>query len=227
MGYNSVGRVQNKFCPKDLFITERDQVFKEEPEEEEPEPGEKKKKKKKAKKEEVKMYPHHKYSFAKCGKPAKGELNSVFSFEDPDQASTSTAISLSYFIRPGTTSDTTSQFMSNKLKQNAKDLIAQKKLQLQSILQETETIKEGDGSIVDDNIGEPDQMDDLMSPSMEDEDDDDDDDSQDMEGDSPKKLKVEEDDHVFDVAYELQSQIKEYKTISDIFRRNKVPYAER
>ena len=24
MGYNSVGRVQNKFCPKDLFITERD-----------------------------------------------------------------------------------------------------------------------------------------------------------------------------------------------------------
>ena len=70
-------------CPKDLFVQERDIVWKEEPEEEPLEPGEKKKKKKKGK-EEVKLYPHHKYSFAKCGKPEKSELNSVFTFEDQD-----------------------------------------------------------------------------------------------------------------------------------------------
>lgn len=75
--YHSVQRVQNKLCPKDLFVTERDIVYKEEPEEEAPEPG-KKKKKKGAAKEEVKLYPHHKYAFAKTGKTGKKELNSVF-----------------------------------------------------------------------------------------------------------------------------------------------------
>ena len=84
------------------------------------------------------MYPDHKYSFAKTGKK---ELNSVFYSEDPDQQSTSTAISLSYFIRPGTTSDTTSQFATSKQKLLAKDMIAQKKLQLMQILQETEQVK--------------------------------------------------------------------------------------
>ena len=67
-----------------------------------------------------------------------------------------------------------------------------------------------------------------MDPDVEDEDDDDDDEeSQDMDGDGQKKPKQKEDDHVYDTAYELQSQIKEYKNISDIFRRNKVPYVER
>ena len=61
----------------------------------------------------------------------------------------------------------------------------------------------------------------------EDDDDDDDEDSQDMDGEGDKKGGDGDDDHVFDVAYELQSQIKEYKNISEIFRRNKVPYMER
>lgn len=74
--HHSVSRVQNMFCPKDLFVAERDIVFNEEPEDEALEPG--KKKKKKGGKEEVKLYPHHKYTFAKTGKTAKKELNSVF-----------------------------------------------------------------------------------------------------------------------------------------------------
>ena len=60
------------------------------------------------------MYPHHKFQYAKVGKKDKKALTSIFHFEDPDQASTSTAISLSYFTRPNATSDTTSQFTSNK-----------------------------------------------------------------------------------------------------------------
>jgi hypothetical protein len=76
-GHHSVSRVQNKLCTKDLFITERDIVYKDEPEEEVGEGG-KKKKKKGGAKEEVKLYPHHKYGFAKTGKTAKRELNSVF-----------------------------------------------------------------------------------------------------------------------------------------------------
>lgn len=105
-------------------------------------------------------------------------------------------------------------------------------MQLQQILQETETIKQGDGSIAEENENDPgmEASDDEMDPDLdddEDEDEDDDDDSQDMEGEQGKKPKIPEEEHVFDVAYELQSQIKEYKTISEIFRKNKVPYAER
>ena len=74
--------------------------------------------------------------------------------------------------------------------------------------------------------------DDDMDPDMEEEEEDDDDDDNDNDEDSQDmdgagKLREEEDDHVFDVAYELQTQIKEYKNISEIFRRNKVPYVER
>jgi hypothetical protein len=72
----AVPRVQRNFGPKVLFVTEWDTVYKEEPE---PLPGEEiKKKKSKKKEEEVKLYPHHKYSFATCGKQSKKELQSVF-----------------------------------------------------------------------------------------------------------------------------------------------------
>ena len=72
--------------------------------------GEEKKKKKKKKEEEVKLYPHHKYGFAMCGKQSKKGLSSIFS--DPSEQET--AISLSYFTRPNTTSDTITQFNSSK-----------------------------------------------------------------------------------------------------------------
>ena len=85
--------------------------------------------------------------------------------------------------------------------------------------------KKGDGAAMEGSEGE---MDGEMEDDEEEDDDDDEDQaSQGMEGDGEKKPQDEEDEHVFDVAYELQSQIKEYKDISAIFRKNKVPYAER
>ena len=110
----SVPKVQKNFCPKQLFVTEWDIVHKPEPE---PVEGEKKKKKKKE--EEVKLYPHHKFDFASCGKRSKKGLSSIFN----DQSEHETAISLSYFTRPNTTSDTTTQFTSTKARSAAKDLI--------------------------------------------------------------------------------------------------------
>ena len=97
----SVPKVQKNFCPKQLFVTEWDIVHKPEPEPVEGEEGKKKKKKKKE--EEVKLYPHHKFNFASCGKRSKKALNSIFN----DQSEHQTAISLSYFSRPNTTADTT------------------------------------------------------------------------------------------------------------------------
>jgi hypothetical protein len=63
-----VAKVQKNFCPKSLFVTEWDVIHKDEPE---LVPGEKKKKKKE---EEAKLYPHHKYSYAVCGKQNKTVL---------------------------------------------------------------------------------------------------------------------------------------------------------
>ena len=81
---HSVHRVQRNFCPKNLFVSEWDVVYPPEPVDPPEEEGKKKKKKKKE--EEVKMYPHHKMSYAAVGKLGKRDgTNSIFKGVDTSE----------------------------------------------------------------------------------------------------------------------------------------------
>lgn len=205
----AVPKVQKNFNPKSLFVTEWDIVNKEEPE---PVPGEKKRKKKE---EEVKLYPHHKFNYAALGKHNKKGLQSIFN--EPEADSASTAISLSYFTRPNTTTDTTNQFMTPKQRQQAKDLIAAKQAQLRSILNEPTT---GDTPVETPAEAE----------EEEEEEDEADEDEEGSDG-APITQNVDqagsEDEQVFDMAFELPQQISDYHQISEIYRTQKKPFIER
>jgi len=139
----SVQTVQKKLCPKQLFITEFDSVFKEEPEVEEVVCSKKKKEGGKAKvksqqeEQTDKWYPEHKYQFAHLGKKGKLNLDCIFKPEYSKGTgfpSHSTAISLSYFSRPNTTAQTQQPFESLQDKAEARRLVALKHAQLQALM---------------------------------------------------------------------------------------------
>jgi len=119
----SVSYTQNLRGPKDLFVTERDIIFKKE-EDLEPEEGKKKKKKVE---EPLKMYPEHKYGFASIGRGKDTDNVMMYQTNKETEDATllaSKAISLSYFTRPGTSEQNSGQaLLSLKQKLTAREQI--------------------------------------------------------------------------------------------------------
>ena len=105
-----------------MFITEFDKVWKEEV----PEVVcSKKRRGRAAQEEEQKLYPHHKFSFAPLGKE-KRNVETIFDHKHAALVGSS-RISLSYFTRPNTTTQTLDVFGSPKERIMAKEQIAQKR----------------------------------------------------------------------------------------------------